>query len=915
MRLEKSMKEMKRYFFLTLLLTGYGTVSSLHNVNDIKQIKQHDYHNAVTKKILDNGMTVLMYKNTSMPKVLVQVAYNIGSYIESAGERGLAHLLEHMIFKGTEKLSERDIDSIGRKYGATFNAFTSHDTTSYFFETDKNNWKPFVGILADCMQNARFDQQHLSSELWAVIQELKMNKDDHWRMMVGKVISSIFPAHHPYHAPIIGYKEDLIDITADKLKIFYDKYYQPSRALLIVAGDIDQVEVLNEVKQQFGSIKNKKVEQNVTFPQVNQDLMTQETRCYEDVQSAQMILYWRIPGLKDADEILSTSASFLLGSGENSPLYKALVDTQQIAASVGAFPIKLREDGVLLIVLEPLEGKAEACKQVVREVLLESIKQGFSDHEFKHMINSQKKASFKKLESLQGFAMEWLTSFFATGDEYAVFSKVDQFNAVTSQQVQAFMAQYLDPFMMNVIEVLPMPESKKEYAIQAKAASDAMDQKILTARPRTTPLEPPRYVHTMGDPQPLVFSFPKPQRTFTLSNGLSVILYADRALPIMSLSCRFRNAAYHTKVKEKVVLDLMMGMLIEGSKGYSKEDNVSFFDGYGADYSFTDAGAELSLLSDNYAEVVKRFLYTLQNPTFPADALEKTRDIVLDGLKRSKDDQQFIAFRKLANLLYKGHPYDWSIDESIALATEATVDQISAAHHTFVNPNNMILSIAGDFDLDDMEQTLRTIFASWPSGDIVPAHYTKAAYQPQPAIKVPMLRDQVVVLLAQPSPLDIYHDDIVPVRLLNYIAFKSLGSRIFALREQSGLFYTASGSWAEGATRDTGFDYLFTILTPDNVDSVDTKFRELVNRLGTDGVTAQELAAAQQMYLKSLLDLITTNRAKSTLFVTLCDLDLPFDRYDTILQRVKAISLDDLNRVAKKYFNADKMTSIYVGRV
>ena len=123
----------------------------------------------IKKVVLENGLTILIFKNIQTPKVLLQIAYDVGSWIEESGEKGLAHLIEHMIFKGTEKLNEGDIEAVARKYGADLNAFTSVDMTSYFFEVNKNNWKPFMGILADCMQNARFDEQHLASELIAVI--------------------------------------------------------------------------------------------------------------------------------------------------------------------------------------------------------------------------------------------------------------------------------------------------------------------------------------------------------------------------------------------------------------------------------------------------------------------------------------------------------------------------------------------------------------------------------------------------------------------------------------------------------------------------------------------------------------------------------------------------------------------------
>ncbi|MFH1643816.1 MAG: pitrilysin family protein [bacterium] len=170
-------------------------------INDVdlnkSAIDMSSMMNNVKKVVLENGMTVLVFKNTSVPKVLVQVVYDIGSYVEQEGERGLAHLIEHMIFKGTDKLAEGDIAAIANKYGATLNAFTSNDMTSYFFEVDKNNWQQFVPILADCMQNSRFDEQHLASELFTVIQELKMYKDNYQAVAWEKISELIFPSNHP----------------------------------------------------------------------------------------------------------------------------------------------------------------------------------------------------------------------------------------------------------------------------------------------------------------------------------------------------------------------------------------------------------------------------------------------------------------------------------------------------------------------------------------------------------------------------------------------------------------------------------------------------------------------------------------------------------------------------------------------
>ena len=164
--------------------------------------------NRVTKYTLSNGMNVLVLPSHIIPKVSVQLWYYVGSKDEQSREKGLAHLLEHMIFKGTATLSESDINEITHKLSGTCNAFTSYDYTAYIFDFPTQNWQMSLRLLADCMRNCTFKQEHLNSELKAVIQELKMYKDNYTSSLLESMMASIFP-DHPYHHPIIGYKQDL----------------------------------------------------------------------------------------------------------------------------------------------------------------------------------------------------------------------------------------------------------------------------------------------------------------------------------------------------------------------------------------------------------------------------------------------------------------------------------------------------------------------------------------------------------------------------------------------------------------------------------------------------------------------------------------------------------------------------------
>ena len=276
--------------------------------------------------------------------------------------------------------------------------------------------------------------------------------------------------------------------------------------------------------------------------------------------------YWRIPGLRDNDEILSSAASILLGRGEGSRLHHALVDEYKVASAVSAYAQKFMKSGAFLILVEPVNGKADECRAIVQKELEKAVKSGFTGSELEHMARSEAKRFFQKLQSPRSFTYEWLTSFFATGDEYKVFGRVNRFVDLESKQVQNFIKEYLDPFLINQIEVLAVPENKKEINRQARQESDELDKQILSKYVRIEPIEQPRLAPTLPGPEPLDFVFPKPDKVMMLENGLKVLLRQHRLLPIISLSCKFKEAFYFSATLEGVLLDVMMSMLMEGNE-------------------------------------------------------------------------------------------------------------------------------------------------------------------------------------------------------------------------------------------------------------------------------------------------------------------------------------------------------------
>lgn len=868
------------------------------------------------KKIsLKNGMTVLMFKTTTAPKVLVQVAYDIGSFVEGAGERGLAHLIEHMIFKGTDKLSEGDIDAIARKYGATFNAFTSNDITSYYFESNKSNWQPFVQILADCMQNAKFDSEHLASELKAVVQELKMYKDNYWNKVFKKAFELSFPANHPYHYPVIGFQDDLLKLNSENLKKFYKKYYRPERATLFIVGDFDEAEAVSLVTKNFEPILNNGGVSIPEFPKLLPSFTSSSVNFYEDVKNNLLLFYWRIPGLKDENEVLASALSYILGGGQASRFYHKLVDDKKAATSVSVSAVKLMDGGIFGIFVEPVEGKSDYCQNLIVKELSKVLRKGFSQDELDRVIKNHARSFFTKLQNYGEFTYSWLQSYLSTKDELAVFKRMKKYTEITSQDLLGFMNEYIDPLLMNRIEVLPIPESKKGKLEQVQKISDEIDKKILDTHKRSTAVEAPKFVNQTEPLKKIDFVFPKPDRKITLENGMEVILKQSPSWGIISLNLKFRNSEFLGSSLEGVLAGLMMDMIMEGSKDFKKKDNVEFFESNGVAYRFAADGVSLTLLSKGYEEIFDRLSYVLTYPSFPAEAFTKLKNITVDGFKRSKDDQFAMLGRIVRNTVYKNHPFAWTFDQAIDALNKINLTEIMNLHLAYIVASGIVLTVVGDFDLDSMEQNIRNIFGIWPKESMKEAKYPKSDFVKKSQVDEYMVRDQVVLAFCQPDKLTVYDEDLIPMKMLNFITFYSLGSRIYKLREQSGLFYNAVGAFGSGAGRNCGFDYMGAILSIDNLDFAEEKMRGLIKDLADKGVTQKELEDARLLYLKALIDSVSTSDSIAGMFTYLETMSLGFDYYDKVLNRVQSMTVQELNAIAAKYFKMEDMAKIRIGRV
>jgi zinc protease len=870
----------------------------------------------VKKKILPNGLTVLIFQQRNAPKVLVQIGYDVGSAIETTGERGLAHLLEHMIFKGTDVLTEGDIDSIARKYGADFNAFTSNDMTSYFFETDSQNWEHFVPILADCMQNARFSDQHLASEVKAVIQELRMYKDDHWTAMVEHAFTTMFPANHPYHHPILGYKEDLAELSGARLKAFYDKYYHPTRAVLCIVGDVDCDDAFAKAEAAFAGVTSTGSDHTPEFIPLQNQLKISHTVMYRDVQDEQIGLYWRIPGMNNNDHLVVSGLEYVLGGGRDSRLYRVLVDELQIATSVRVCAEHMLDAGIFFITVEPHIGKRDACIAAVKEQMSVLIESGCSELELYKMVKNRQRQHMLALHNLTDFVYHWLESYFLMRDEFAFFHEANAYAVLTTQQLNMYAQEWLQPRDMCSVVISPLIDNAQEVWHAEQEKEEEYYAYLLQRHQRTEPLAEPVFVHTLPAAKPLAFLFPQPTRVARqIAGEMTIISYTDRSLPLVSVALLFKDAAYIARALEGLGVDVMMALLIEGGAGMSKQQLVELFDIHGAQYAYSGRGMSLLVGTNSFTPMLKHALSILMEPAFTKEAFEKIRAIFVHSYTQKKDSASSLAMRTLKQAIYYKHPYGWSFDDAIAYLKALTLDDIIRLHSVYARPSHMVLSVAGDAEPTFIEHLVVQLVSQWSSSHYVAPVYPEIQVPEKSDVVLPMMRDQVVLMLGRRSSVSLYEPAHIMLDLLSHMSFNSLGSRLFMLREQTGLFYTASGAWGADIHQEDGFDYISAMVSPEKVAFAKKAMYALVDEMRRDGFIEDELAAARQMYCKEMIDAAADVRSLASLFANIEILGIGYEYYDKALRYAYEVSLKEVNEYAREYISADRFVSVTVGRI
>lgn len=878
-----------------------------------------EMHEHVQMKILDNGMTILVRPIATIPKVSLQIWYNVGSKNEKDGEKGIAHLIEHMVFKGTTgkdslNLSESDINILMHQLSGNCNAFTSNDYTGYLFNVPKQYWQQILPVMADCMRNCAFKDEHLNSELKTVIQELKMYRDHYSMALVDDILSAIF-IDHPYRDPVIGYKHQLWQLHGDDLHDFYQRHYLPNNATLVVVGDVDPKEVFETAEKYFGSIPGNPNYVREIF-HYTPDIASKKVVLYRDVQQPFAAEFFVVPGTSQKQDQYLDVITILLGEGKGSRLHRILVDEEQLATSLAAFHMDLFDHALLGIAFEPKQVEdIEKIRAIIEREIVDLANNGFKKGELERAVKNAQVRLYDTFENMQRQAYEIGKYFVATSDPEYLFTYLQKPLSEIGPKVQQILKTYCRPAVMHEGIVLPLPEQERQEWVALQKQFDQEDLAILAQRIRTTPVEGPLYTRNTNAQKDGVFNFPKAKRQ-VLDNGLTLLYYHNPATPKVNLVMEFKAKHYYEPDDKLGLLTFVNRMLTEGTTNYTAAELADALESRGIRFAAQPGGIMMSMLSVDLEKGLELLHEIVTEATFEPEKIEKVRTQMLADIKSYWDDPGSFSGQLVKDIAYKNHPYSKNILGTPETIKAITREDLVEYYKQFITPQETKLAIVGDIANYSLPKVVEKALGPWQGPIVSEIEFPTLKRLEQHDENYFINRDQVILSFVGHS---VKRTDADFDRLLLFDqifgsgALGSMASRLFQLREETGLFYAINGSVIAHADEQPGMILIKAIVSLDRLAEAQKRIEQLVDTVvGT--IQPYELEEAKHAVANALISVFESNSGIAKAFLLLERYKFAPDYFDMRKEKLSPITVADVQGTVKKILRSKLLVDLRIGR-
>jgi zinc protease len=887
--------------------------------------RQYDFQ----REVLSNGLTLVTLEDHSCPIVAVQVWYHVGSKDENPERQGFAHMFEHMMFRGTDRLGPEAHFDYVRRTGGYVNGYTSFDNTTYVNQAPSNQLELVLWLEAERMAFLRIDEEGFYKERSVVEEERRMSSlNTPYGTVPEKVLPEIF-TKHPYRWTPIGQIPHLRAATIDELQAFWDRYYTPSNATLVVVGDVRHAQVRGLAEKYFGWIPKIPVPPRVAIKEPPQTEPRELTIKEKKGPVPLVGLVYRGVSLDHPDSLPLQMLMSILGGGESSRMYRDLVKERKIAQAVMAMSQSFEDDGLAgggaaILPGGDKEKVLRALREHIHRIRTEPVTEREltkTKNQFMRNVVTQSLSDANRAGVLGRFQV-------LQGDADKANHQLDEIRAVTRENLLRVARTYLIDSHETTVIVEPesgamlsmlFGGSKKKEDISEGAAPvtrPTTNRVAVRGEPRTH-LKPPADFPEKPPVAKLLESIPEvPHHNTVLDNGLRVVVVPNHKVPFVTLMLGVLNGAWTED--SPGIASTACSMITQGSKDHSAAQMAEELEfnaiSLGAGATMDTVTVNASCVSDKFPLATRLLAEVVRTPSFPRAEFGVLRNQTVLGMMVRTKTPEYLADRELRQRVFGSHPYARTPSGELEDVQRLKAEDLKTWWYRFVRPDSAVLYIAGDVEPSAAVSIAKSCFAGWK------------AEGPKPEPRLPDLPQPVpthIWLVDRPgsvqSQIRIGHLGITQKdaryfnsRVLSLIFGGGFNSRLNrAIRVEKGLTYGARGGFEANRFAGTFTAGTFT-KTPSTAETINVILRE-IDRIRTSPPDEQELDMARSYIVGGFAGQRETPQAIVNDLWLIEYAGLAPDFMTRMLAGVKKTSAEDVLNAAKALMHKSNLSIVVVG--
>jgi zinc protease len=852
-------------------------------------------------RLISNHLQVLLVPEPAVPVSSVCVVYHVGSRNEGVGHTGSTHLLEHLMFKGSQRFDPargRPIARTLERVGATFNATTWFDRTSYYETIPPEHLGLALELEADRMRRALLRPEDLASEMTVVRNELERGENDPFDVLLKESFAIAF-REHPYHHPTIGWRADIEHASIERLRSFYDTFYYPDNASLVLVGAFDPEAALELIARHFGPVPRAP---EPIPPVVTQEPPQQGERRFVVRRAGEVgwvVVSWRAPEAAHADTHTLAVLGDALSSGVTSRLYQRLVDTNR-CLDVQAISWQLRDPGLFQVFAPLMNGTThQEVEAEIRAELGRIAAEGLHEEELARA-RVQVEAQTAYLRDSPAQVASALTEAISCADWRFYFDYPARVRAVANADVVRVATATFEDDAATVGYFVPR-----------------------NGAPHPSPSPLPR-------PRPCGFRTGVAERVHfaRLATGTQQAVLPRRHNPVVTVQGSLLAGHGMLPSERWTAASLVPDMLERGTR---RHDRLALA------RKLEDRGIELDVSSDGFNPlevqlaarsltrhlplVLDLLVQMLRFPTFPVAELEKLRQLRLGELAQAQEETFVRAFEAFSRLVYRpGHPHYRRPVEVRRRELEAlTREELAEAHGMLYGPASLVVAVVGDCDGNEVRAALEPLLEGWQGGaERCPqvARLGPSSAVPSEATEVMADKPSLDVILGHPGGLRRRDDDFLAAMLGNALLGQStLSSRLGRrLRDQDGLTYGVISRFVGASLVDGPWITTFTV-APENLEAAVTAAREEMRRLLDDGPTDDELSDEREAMAGAYRVGLATSAGLARELARLVRHELPVGEIDSLPERILAVRRDAVIEALRRHIDPTHLSRVVAGQL